>query len=94
MNGHQPKKPTQTKPPTIKPVDNIPALTEQLNGLIDRYNDIYGLYSKLQYMPKNESAERLKRVLDNIEKAIEAICLRLTQTQVIVNTESNTTQHF
>ncbi len=91
MNGHQPKKPIETKPPIIKPLVkelDIAAVTEQLNGLLDRYNALYGVYSKFEYARiVNERAERIKGVLSNLEKAIEALCLRLSTYELIVNTE-------
>lgn len=62
-------------------------LVEQLNGLLDRYNAIYGLYSKTHFMPDSYTNKRLERVLTNIEKAIEALCLRLTETRFLMKTE-------
>lgn len=68
-------------------------LVEQLNGLIDRYNAIYGLYSKFAFTNGNESdyCKRLKRVLDNIEKAIEALCLQICEPKFLIKTNDKVT---
>lgn len=62
-------------------------LVEQLNGLLDRYNTIYNLYTKTRFTGNSELNKRLERVLENIEKAIEALCLRLTETRFLMKTE-------
>lgn len=67
-------------------------LVEQLNGLIDRYNAMYGLYLKIQFT-RNESdmPERVNAALANIEKAIDALCLRIAQPQFILKTKQEVT---
>jgi len=84
-------------PPKIKPINDTKdttLLVEQLNGLLANYRDILVAYEKTMYVANNKINESVGGVLTNIEKAIDAICLRLTRTEIIVNTESNTTQHF
>lgn len=63
-------------------------LVEQLNGLIDRYNALYSLYVKPVFVSAEENpANRLIKVLENIEKAIDALCLRLTETRFLMKKE-------
>ena len=63
-------------------------LVEQLNGLIDRYNTLYSLYLKPAFVSAEKNpAQRLLKVLENIEKAIDALCLRLTETRFLMKTE-------
>jgi hypothetical protein len=50
---------------------NIIPLIDQLNGLLDRYNALFELYTKYLVQP------RLAGVLFNLEQAIEAICQRI-----------------
>ena len=74
---------------SIIPAENkkdIIALTEQLNNLIDRYNTLYSIYAKPYFAadPENNPALRLAKVLECIEKAIDALCLRITTYQGIL----------
>jgi hypothetical protein len=66
----------------IPPLFNEPSittLTQQLNNLIDRYNTIYSIYAKPYFSadPENNPALRLAKVLEDIEKVIDALCLRI-----------------
>ena len=84
-------------PPKFTPLNDMKeaaTLAEQLNGLLSNYSVIFNAYRQVMFTQNEKITESVSNVLANLEKAIEAICLRLTKTQVIVNTESNTTQHF
>lgn len=59
-------------------------LVEQLNGLIDRYKAIFEISRKLLCVAESPTLERVQRVLDNIEKAIDALCLQLCEPQFIL----------
>ena len=59
-------------------------LIEQLNGLLDRYNALYNLAIKYVSFASGSPAERLNKTLENIEEAIAALCLRITEKQCIV----------
>lgn len=62
-------------------------LVEQLNGLIDRYNALYSLYVKPAFVSAEENpANRLIKVLENIEKAIDALCLRMSEHPFLIKT--------
>lgn len=69
----------QPIPPLLNNSNTV-ALTQQLNGLIDRYNTIYSIYAKPFFGgdPEKNPALRLSKLLENIEKAIEALCLLIT----------------
>lgn len=66
-------------------------LVEQLNGLIDRYNAIYGIYQKTMFSSNEEQKERLGGVLTNIEKAINALCERITVPFFLLKTNQTVT---
>ena len=68
---------------TYPPKPHKAELIEQLNGLLDRYNAIYEIYSKTQYVP-DHTKQRLEKVLDNVEKAIESVCFWLTHEVITV----------
>lgn len=99
MIGHQPTKTSGTNPPNQIKVSTIPAakmpsieekeldivaIAEQLNGLIDRYNALHAVLNKLVFTKADKERERLNAVLGSIEKAIQALCLRLTQREYII----------
>lgn len=82
MIGHQPTKRRGGSPPntTVRSLvkeDDLTALTEQLNGLLDRYKSLYDVATK--YINGNP---KLFKVLDNVEKAIEALCVRITSYEI------------
>ena len=84
-------------PPKIKPIDDkkdTAALVEQLNGLLVNYREVFVAYQKIMFTENDKITESVCGVLENIEKAVDAICLRLTHNQFIVNPESNTTQQI
>ena len=58
--------------------ENIARITEQLNGLLDRYTALYEIH--LKYVDQI----RLEKVLYQLEQAIEAICLKITTIQGIL----------
>ena len=77
--------------PPITPVQlqSVEVLAEQLNGLIDRYIQLHGIYSKYAYMADHESTkERIGCMLSNIETAIDAIITEMQkQPQYLIRTE-------
>lgn len=62
--------------PKLEQID-IVALTEQLNGLIKSYLDVYNWGDRPKFInteQANETRAELKEVLDNISQAIKGIC--------------------
>lgn len=86
-NAKAPKIPTIPQIIPIKKEVDIVALTEQLNGLIDRYSNVYGIYQKIQYMTNEETTKRLKKTLESIDNAINALCFRITEREFILKSE-------
>lgn len=77
----------------INDMKDAAALVEQLNGLIVNYNNILTTHKQNMFLKNEQITESVTRVLGNIEKAIDAICLRLSKYNFITETESYTTQH-
>lgn len=85
MRGLQPTKRGEGSPPntTVRSLvkeENLTALTEQLNGLLDRYKALYDVATKyvIDY-------HKLTKVLDNVEKAIEALCVRIASYEIKID---------
>lgn len=81
--GSSVQKPNSNITPISADKDTV-ALIEQLNGLLDRYNALYSFALKHAYTHGAPSTERLNKTLENIEEAIAALCLRITEKQYIV----------
>ena len=75
-------------PVTPVPLKSVEELSEQLNGLIDRYIQLHGIYNKYAFMADNESIkEKLGGILSNIEKAIDILVTAMEKPQYIIRTE-------
>ena len=86
MKGHQPIIPVNTDAPIITPLmtaKDAATLVEQLNGLIVNYDKIYTAYKHSLFIKSEQIVESLTSVLKSIEKAIDAICERLTHNEYI-----------
>mgnify|MGYP003292122988 CR=1 FL=1 len=70
---------------------DIVALTEQLNGLIKSYMDVYSMYDQLKFINTEEvnaTRAEIKEVLDNINQAIKGICCRISKREIIIHGNS------
>lgn len=80
--------PAQTIPPLqIGNPDNdrqLIRLLEQLNSLIGNYNALYGTVMQYRRFANDSANDRLNKMLENIEEAIAALCLRITEKQCIL----------
>ena len=64
-------------------IENTAALVEQINGLLDKYDVFYGLCLKTKFTPDANIHKSVERVLENIEKTIAALCLRVTASEFV-----------
>jgi hypothetical protein len=77
------------KPQEIKfvPINNMrdaAALAEQLNGLLGNYHTILLAYKQTMYIASEEINKNVFSVLEKIEKAIDAVCFRLSHEVITV----------
>ena len=64
---------------------DIVGLTEQLNGLLKSYDSIYGYYADILLPPNDERKAELKEVLDDIKRAIKAVCFEISHNTILVD---------
>ena len=79
--------PVQPIPPMqLRNPDNdrqLIRLLEQLNSLLERYNALYGNFMSYMRFANDSANDRFNKMFENIEEAIAALCLRITENTCI-----------